>query len=144
MFLESGFIRSFVFDPEGNEVTTGFYGNNQMVFEVSSFFRKSEAKENFQALEECNGWFIDFGQLQLLFHSVPEFREFGRMVLVMGFILFKERSLSLITERAEERYETLVSARPEIFQKAHLKYIASYLGITDTSLSRIRKNLSQK
>jgi hypothetical protein len=115
-----------------------------MVFEVGSFFQKTPSKENFQALEDCSGWFINFDQLQLLFHTIPEFREFGRMILVKGFITFKQRALSLINERAERRYESLINARPDIFQKAPLKYIASYLGITDTSLSRIRRELSHK
>ena len=80
----------------------------------------------------------------MLFHSIYEFREFGRMILVKGFISFKQRTLSLINESAEQRYETLITARPEIFQRAPLKYIASYLGITDSSLSRIRRELAHK
>ena len=144
LFLENGFIRSYTFDLEGNEVTTEFYSNNQIVFEVGSFFQKTLSKENYQALEDCLGWYIDFDQLQMLFHSIPEFREFGRMILVKGFISFKQRALSLINESAEHRYETLIQARPEIFQRAPLKYIASYLGITDTSLSRIRRELANK
>ena len=115
LFLENGFIRSYTFDLEGNEVTTGFYSNNQVVFEVESFFQKMPSKENFQALEDSDGWYITFDQLQELFHSIPEFREFGRMILVKGFISFKQRALSLINERAEQRYETLIKARPEIF-----------------------------
>lgn len=144
LFLEKGFIRAYTIDLEGNEVTTEFYSDNQIVFEVGSFFRKTPSMENFQALEDCEGWYIDFDQLQLLFHSIPEFREFGRMILVRGFISFKQRALSLINESAEQRYETLIKARPEIFQRAPLKYIASYLGITDTSLSRIRRELTHK
>ena len=144
LFLENGFIRSYTCDLDGTDVTTEFYSNNQIVFEVGSFFQKTLSKENFQALEDCEGWYIDFDKLNMLFHSIPEFREFGRMILVKGFISFKQRSLSLINESAEQRYETLIKARPEIFQRAPLKYIASYLGITDTSLSRIRRELAHK
>lgn len=141
LFLEKGFIRAFTFDPDGNEVTTDFYSDNQIVFEVGSFFQNTASKENFQALENSTGWYITYDQLQALFHSIPEFREFGRMILVRGFIAFKQRTLSLINETAEQRYETLIKARPEIFQKAPLKNIATYLGITDTSLSRIRREM---
>ncbi len=144
LFLEKGFIRAFTYDLEGNEVTTAFYSKHQMVFEVASFFQKIPSKENFQALEECAGVYINYEQLQVLFHSIPEFREFGRMILVNGFISFKERSISLINESAESRYETLLKSNPEIFQKSPLKYIASYLGITDTSLSRIRRDVANK
>jgi CRP-like cAMP-binding protein len=139
LFLDSGFIRAFTHDLEGNEVTTEFYNSNQVVFEVGSFFQQTISKESFQALEDCAGWFISFDQLNFLFHSIPEFREFGRMVLVKGYISFKQRTLSLINETAEQRYETLINTRPVIFQKAPLKHIASYLGITDSSLSRIRR-----
>jgi len=144
LFLERGFIRSYTYDLEGKEVTTNFYSECQVVFEVSSFFQGTSSKENFQALENCVGWYINYEQLQLLFHNIPEFREFGRMILVKGFIDFKQRTLSLINETAEQRLDNLVKIRPEIFQKAPLKNIASYLGITDTSLSRIRREIANK
>lgn len=143
-FLESGFIRSFAFDTEGNEVTTNFYSSSQVVFEVSSFFNRTIAKENFQAIEDCTGWYITYAELNNLFHSMHEFRDFGRSILVKGFSALKIRMLSMITETAEQRYNTLLKTNPEIFQHAALKHIASYLGITDTSLSRIRKEYSKK
>ena len=144
LFLEKGFIRSYTLDLEGNEVTTNFYSEKQIVFEVASFFQGTSSKENFQALEDCIGCYITYEQLQTLFHNIPEFREFGRMILVKGFIAFKQRTLSMINETAEQRLENLVKVRPEIFQKAPLKNIASYLGITDTSLSRIRREIANK
>ena len=144
LFLEKGFIRSYTYDLDGNEVTTNFYSERQIVFEVASFFHETSSKENFQALEDCIGQYITYEQLQILFHNIPEFREFGRMILVKGFIAFKLRTLSLINETAEQRLESLVKIRPEIFQKAPLKNIASYLGVTDTSLSRIRREIANK
>jgi CRP-like cAMP-binding protein len=144
VFLETGFMRAFAHDIEGNEVTTNFYSGNQLVFEVSSFFNRTQSKENILAIDDCSGRFISYKQLNNLFHSLPEFRDFGRSVLVKGFAALKTRVLSMITETAESRYETLLKNNPEIFQHVPLKYIASYLGITDTSLSRIRKTYSKK
>ena len=143
-FLENGFMRAFAHDTEGNDVTTNFYSSCQVVFEVSSFFNRTLSKENFQAIVGCTGWFITYEQLNNLFHSMHEFRDFGRSVLVKGFSSLKIRMLSMITETAEQRYDTLLKTNPEIFQHAALKHIASYLGITDTSLSRIRKEYSKK
>jgi CRP-like cAMP-binding protein len=143
-FLENGFIRAFAYDTEGNDVTTNFYSANQVVFEVSSFFNRTISKENFQAIVDCSGWCITYEQLNNLFHSMYEFREFGRAILVQGFASLKTRMLSMITETAEQRYDVLLKTNPEIFQHAALKHIASYLGITDTSLSRIRKEYSKK
>ena len=144
LFLEKGFMRAFAHDTEGNEVTTDFYSDKQVVFEVSSFFNRTVSKENIQALTDCEGWYITYEQLNMLFHSLPEFREFGRSILVKGFTALKNRMLSMITETAEERYAHLLQNKPEIFQHAPLKTIASYLGITATSLSRIRKELAKK
>ena len=143
-FLENGFMRAFAYDTDGNDVTTNFYSGNQVVFEVSSFFNRTISKENILATDDCTGWFITYDQLNNLFHALPEFREFGRAVLVKGFASLKTRMLSMITETAEQRYDALLKTNPEIFQHAALKHIASYLGITDTSLSRIRKEYSKK
>ena len=144
MYLEKGFIRSFVFDTEGNEITLNFYSANNVVFEVASFFQRQPSQENFEATTDSVGWILTYEKLNNLFHALPEFREFGRAMLVKGFIAFKLRTLALINKTAEERYELLLQSNPEIFQEASLKHIASYLGVTDTSLSRIRKSFIGK
>lgn len=144
LFLEKGFMRAFAHDTEGNEVTTHFYTEHNVVFEVSSFFNRTISRENIQALTDCSGQFITYEQLNNLFHTIPEFREFGRSILVKGFSSLKTRTLSVITDTAEERYAALLKNNPEIFQYAPLKAIASYLGITDSSLSRIRREFSKK
>jgi CRP-like cAMP-binding protein len=144
LFLEKGYMRAFAHDTEGNDVTTGFYGPGEVIFEVASFFNRTRSKENIQALTDCEGWFITYEQLNALFHALPQFREFGRSILVKGFSELKNRMLITITETAEERYEHLLKTNPDIFQHAPLKNIASYLGITDTSLSRIRKETARK
>lgn len=144
LFLEKGFMRAFAFDIEGNEVTTNFYSPGDVVFEVASFFNRTKSKENINAVTDSVGWYITYEQLNNLFHSLPEFREFGRSILVKGFSELKTRMLSMISETAEERYLHLLKSNPEISQQASLKTIASFLGITDTSLSRIRKEISKK
>lgn len=144
LFLEQGFMRAFAHNVNGQEITTSFYSTGQVVFEVSSFFNRTASKEAIQALTDCSGWYITYAQLNELFHAMPEFREFGRSILVKGFAALKTRMLSMITETAEERYAHLLQATPELLQAAPLKYIASYLGITDTSLSRIRKEFAAK
>ena len=144
LFLETGYLRAFAEDVSGNDVTTAFYGPGQMVFEVASFFGRSRSRENVQALTDISGWYISYAQLNELFHALPEFREFGRSMLARGFSELKVRMLSTITETTEERYRALLAAHPELFQQASLKHIASYLGVTDTSLSRIRASLYKK
>jgi CRP-like cAMP-binding protein len=144
LFLEEGFMRAFTQDTEGNEVTTYFFQKDRVVFEAASFFMRLPSAENIQAITDCIGYTITFDKLNMLFHTVHEFREFGRKMLVKEFAAFKDRTLSLINKSAEERYSALMKYNPELFQYAQLKHIASFLGITDTSLSRIRREYSKK
>jgi CRP-like cAMP-binding protein len=143
-FLEKGFVRAYTFDTDGNEVTTNFYEQRSIVFEVASYIKRTPSQENIQALTDCSGWKGNYTNLQNLFHTIPEFRGFVREVLVNNFISLKERTLSMINLTAEKRYEILLKTRREIIQNVSIKHIASYLGITDTSLSRIRKEITIK
>lgn len=143
-FLNDGVIRAFTYNLDGDEITTSFFVKGNFVFEVSSLFKRIPSKENIQAITNCVAFRITYDKLQFLFHSIPEFRELGRANLVNGFISFKQRTISLINESAEMRYENLLRSNPDVVKNVPLKYIASYLGVTDTSLSRIRKQLSEK
>jgi CRP-like cAMP-binding protein len=143
-FVEEGFFRSYVTDVEGNEATINFFGKDGFANDFLSFFRQIPATENIQALTDCTAWAITFDDLQICFHTIPEFREFGRLLLVTNYGQLRERMLGMIQLTAEQRYVKLIEYEPNIFQNAPLKMIASYLGITDTSLSRIRKDLAKK
>jgi len=114
LFLESGFVRAFTLDTEGNEVTTNFYKPDTIVFEVASFLKRIPTAESFQALNDCTGWKVNYDTFQVLFHSIPEFREFGRANLVNGFIALKERTLSMINLTADSVTKTS-SAAARIF-----------------------------
>jgi len=142
--LEKGLMRSFVFDFEKNDITTDFFIEGEIVIEVSSLFQRISSQENIQALTDCVLWKIDFGVFQELFHSIESFREWGRGWMSYQLFKTKQRSVEMITKSATERYLKLLKERPQIIQQAPLKQIATYLGITDTSLSRIRKEISEK
>ncbi len=143
-FIEEGLLRSYVIDLEGEEVTIEFYGKDLFANDFLSFFKRIPSKQNFQALSDCTTWAIGYEDLQLCFHTMPEFREFGRMMLITNYARLQDRMLGMIQHSAEQRYLHLIQSKPDIFQHAPLKMIASYLGITDTSLSRIRKDLTKK
>lgn len=143
-FISEGVMRSYLFDLEGNEITLNFFTKSEMAFEVASFFQRIPSQENIEALSDCKCYYLTFEKLNSLFHSIPEFRESGRGILVRGFISFKLRTISMLNKTAEERYAMLLKSKPELLQLVPLKYIASYLGITDTSLSRIRKQFVSK
>ncbi len=139
--IEYGLTRSFLHDYEGNEVTIGFCSDNDVVIEVASFFQRNPTVENIQALMETRLWKIKFEDFQELFHQIPEFREWGRSWMAKELVHSKNRAIAMITEPATARYLRLIKEKPILIQQAPLKHIASYLGITDTSLSRIRKEI---
>lgn len=141
-FLESGFARSFVNDTNGNDITTNFYGQGDIVIDWSSFFLRRPTRENIQALTACTCWQLDFDTFQRLFHSIEAFREQGRKRLVSSYFALKTQSVSLIADEAKERYLQLLKEKPHIVQNVSLQHIATFLGITKYSLSRIRKEIS--
>lgn len=141
-FVENGFIRSYAVDTSGNDITTGFYTKAQILIDWPSFFLKTPTKEYYQALTDCIVWRLGFEKFQELFHSIAAFREGGRSRLVSSYFALKRRSIAMITNPAKERYLQLVKESPELIHHVSLKHIATYLGITDTSLSRIRKEIA--
>ena len=142
-FLEEGIIRAYIIDVGGNEVTTRIYTSPVLLNDYLSFFKKEPSREYFQAVTVCHVQTIDFESLQTCFHTIPEFREAGRMMLTLNYATLQDQMISFHTMTAEERYQKLLADRPEVIQKVPLKIIASYLGMKDSSLSRIRKTLSK-
>ncbi len=139
--IESGLLRAYVHDFNGNEITTEFHSTNEISIEVSSLFQRIPSKENIIALTNGTAWKIQFDKFQNLFHKIEGFREWGRAWMAGQLFISKQRKIEMLTKNATERYNTLVSDKPAIVQQAPIKHIASYLGITDTSLSRIRKEI---
>ncbi len=139
-FIDEGIVRSFILDIDQNEITTNIYTAPCFANDFLSFFKRESSQENLQALSNCKVWSMTYEQVQESFHTIPEFREFGRMLLLNNYSSLKQRMLGMVQLTAEQRYEKLLTQNPQIFQHLALKHIATFLGITDTSLSRIRKN----
>lgn len=140
--IESGLVRAYVYDFDGNEITTDFKGNNEVVIDVASIFPRVPSQEYIQCLTDCSLFKITYEDFQELFHQIPAMREWGRAWMSYELYLSKKRATEIITEPASKRYLQLIQEKPQIIQQAPLKHIATYLGITDTSLSRIRKEVA--
>lgn len=143
LILESGLMRSFVYNYNGKDITTNFFCASEIIIEVSSLFQRIPTQENIHVLTDCVCWKIDFDAFQKLFHSIEGFSEWGRAWMSKSLFDFKQRSVSMITDSATERYHHLLAEKPSVLRHAPLKYVASYLGITDSSLSRIRKETAK-
>jgi CRP-like cAMP-binding protein len=139
--LVKGMARSFVNDFNGNEVTTNFFVEGEIVIEVSSIFQRIPTQENIVCISDCECWKMDFEIFQNLFHKIPKLAEWGRTWMSQQLFVYKQRSVEMFTLSATSRYLKLLEQKPQVVQFAPLKQVASYLGVTDTSLSRIRKEL---
>ena len=142
--LTRGLVRSFVHDYDNNEITTEFFTENDIVIIASSFFQRIPSQENLQAVTECTLLKINYRDFQNLFHQIEGFSAWGSLWFSHQVFGMKQKSLDMIMKTASERYLKLVKEKPQIILNAPLKQVASYLGITDSSLSRIRKEISEK
>ncbi len=141
-FIESGFVRSYIIDTEGNDITFNLYASGDVVIDYPSIFFFAPTRENIQALTDCVCWEIDFESFQELFNTILNYREQQRGLLVGSYFALKEHSIALIADQAKQRYLKLLKTKPHIIQNVSLKHIATFLGVTDTSLSRIRKEIA--
>ena len=139
--LKTGLTRAQVIDYKGNDITTQFFIPGEIVIAPLALFKQINAVENVFALTACEVWTISFQDFQELFKNNFALAEWGRLWMAEQISKLKLRSTEMITDDATTRYKQLIENKPEVIQQAPLKHIASYLGVTDTSLSRIRKNL---
>ncbi|MCA8830241.1 Crp/Fnr family transcriptional regulator [Hymenobacter pini] len=140
-FLESGLIRAFYL-KDGKEITAWFMPEGNFVAAILSFFARQPSHEYVQALEDCVLWSITHAQLQELYQQFPEFNYVGRVLTEQYYVLSEQRALHLRMLSAAERYELLLQAFPTVAQRVPLKLLASHLGLTPETLSRLRARRS--
>lgn len=142
-FLEKGYVRSYILNEDNDIVTTNIYSAPCFVNDFLSFFKKQPTKEIYQTITDCSFWETSLENVQTNFHNISEFREFSRLLFVINYSKLNDRLIEMTSQKAGTRYLNLLKQQPHIFQNVSLKIIASYLGITDSTLSRIRKETSK-
>jgi CRP-like cAMP-binding protein len=137
-FIRQGFARAYFLDREGREHTTWFMGAHDLMISVYSFYTQRPAAEYIELLEDSVLLSMTWDQLQTIYAEFPEYNYHGRLVTERYYIQSEERSILLRTKDPAERYHLLLEKYPGILEKASLGQIASFLGITQETLSRIR------
>ena len=148
MFLTSGVARSYVIDCNGRDYTCNFQFNdpassikNVFVTDYASIIRNEESKLYFESLTEIEVILIPVSQVKKLYEGNANWGRIGRIIAEEAYYITQQRTLSLLTMTATERYEQLINHIPSTISLIPELYIASYLGITPQSLSRIKKSL---
>jgi CRP/FNR family transcriptional regulator, anaerobic regulatory protein len=137
-FIREGFARACYHDAEGREHTTWFMGPGDFMISVYSFFTQQPAAEQVELLADSRLLSITWDQLQSLYAGHPEFNFHGRIITEKYYIQSEERAVLLRTKKPAERYRMLLAKYPNLLQQASLGQIASFLSITQETLSRLR------
>ncbi|GLB50306.1 Crp/Fnr family transcriptional regulator [Neptunitalea lumnitzerae] len=140
-FVEEGVLRSFYYSSSSEEVTYCFPITNNFVTAYSSFLKQTPSLENIQALTKCELLVLSRADIQTLENSSINWLKFLKLKGDEEFIAMEKRVFLLQKENAEKRYEELLNKTPELLNLVPLKYLSSYLGITERHLSRVRKGL---
>lgn len=136
-YLEKGCARIYYYKGD-TDVTEYFAFENSLIARVESLFTGLPSRKGIQILEDAELVAINAVALNKLYNQFPEIERLFRKITEMGYVETVNRLESIQFHTAEERYNALVQEHPEIIQRVPQKYIASYLGITPVSLSRIR------
>lgn len=138
-FIRKGVLRAYV--REGSkEITTWITPENEMITSIRSFFDlRIPSRENIQALEDSELVGASYEQLQYLYDHFLEMNVVGRKLLERYYRDAEERAFICRLTRAVSKYEHFLATKGELANRVPLKYIASYLGMTLETLSRVRK-----
>ncbi|MFN8243321.1 MAG: Crp/Fnr family transcriptional regulator [Ferruginibacter sp.] len=139
-FMEKGALRGY-YNLEGRELTHWFAFENDFVTSFHSFITGQASLENIQLLEGGMVWAIAKEELEALLGRFPELERLVRLIYERYYIRLEERFVRTHFKAATERYQDLLRETPHIAGRVPLGYIASYLGISQETLSRIRSRL---
>lgn len=143
--IVKGIFRIYYRDPETKEdKNIFFFSENQFVVSFRSFVSRSPCWYFIEAMEDSEIFFISYHDLNSLYESHPNWGKFGRLLAESFFKIAQTRTEEFIFFSHEQRYLRLLEAHPDIVERIPAYHISSYLGITNPSLSRIRKRVESK
>lgn len=136
--VEEGIVRAFYF-KDGKEITYSLATQNDFIGSMTSFFMQTPSNKIIETLVDSILWEFEYEKLECMFDINPELARAGRLFANYGIAYMEQRFDNMLFYTSKERYEILLKNRPEVVQKVPLGIIASYLGMTQETLSRIRK-----
>ncbi len=143
-FVSKGMLRSYLVDAKNNEHIIQFAPEGWFISDLSSFITEDQSNMNIDALEDSELILISKAAHVYLETAVPEFYKFNYKQYRGAYISLQKRLTDIFTLSTEEKYTKLLSIYPDIMQRVPQHMIASYLGLTPETLSRVRKKLFVK
>lgn len=142
-FINQGCVRLYYLTEEGEEVTGFIFLENMMAGSSESFFSQVPGTQIIETLEECELLVLTHSSLEQLYADVPKMNILVRKILEQRMAFAQKVVASLIINKPQDRYSSYQQLHPDLENRIPQHILASYMGITPVSLSRIRKRLSK-
>lgn len=142
-FIINGSFR-FFYEKDDVEKTAYFVFGNEIMASFECILEKKPSKTTIQALEDSEIFVLDYSKMRKLYSTYPKFEQIQRIIGEYYILMLHNQLSSFLLDTPEERYVKLVENSPDLLNKVPLQYIASYIGVTPVSLSRIRKRIITK
>ena len=143
-YIVKGCVKKYYIDQAGNEVILQFAIEDWWISDIGSFNEQKPSNLFIETLEDTEVLMIDFVSKQHLFHEIPMFDRVFRIMMQRAYSVLESRFYATVAHSAETLYLEFLAKYPTIPQRVPQQEIASYLGITPESLSRIKSNLFKK
>ena len=137
-FIEQGMGRSYYLNEGGKEITQWFFGVGKFMSSLDSFFQQSPSLYYLEVLEDSNLYTISKEEIDILFDKYHKMEKVGRLVTTEMLTRVVNKLNAIQFQTARERYNYMLTEFPDIAYHVPLGHIASYLGMTQETLSRIR------
>ncbi len=142
-FINKGTLRTFYINDKAEEITSCFCTGNSLTTSYKSFILQEPSLISIQALEDTELLVIDYYELQKLYSKSLVWQNIGRQVAEREYFVMEQYASVLNNQSAKEKYLGLLNDQPEVLQKASVEDIATYLGVTRRTLSRIRQEITK-
>lgn len=143
-FVEKGLLRSYTVDEKGSEHILQFALEEAWMADLYSFLTQEPSRYHIDALEDCELLLISQSSWDIMFEKIPTMERYFRILIQNNLIATQRRLMGALRETAEEKYNKFIITYPECVQRVPQHMIASYLGVTRETLSRIRNPSAKK
>lgn len=141
-FVEKGLLRSFSIDDNAHEHVVQFASEGWWISDMCSFLTGDEAIYNIEAIEDSELLLLTKQAQDEMLEKQPKMEKYFRLLMQNAIISLQRRIVGTLSLSAEEKYKRMMSIYPDILQRAPQQHVASFLGITPETLSRVRKQVS--
>ncbi len=149
-FILSGVVRSFVIEEDGKDYTWNFHYyclngtvNTLFVGDYASLLTNTDSPLQFEVLQNCKIVFFPHSFLQALYKQSEKWERYGRKTTEQAYLIARTRAMTLLSKSASQRLSLLQQDFPDLFEKVPNYHIASFLGITPQTLSRLQRERSE-